>query len=507
MIENQNTDVYDDMYQQWEINVRNLMSQGFSREEAEAQTLSPDQAPTFEPEVYSEEFDGSSGNPVDDPHSSIFETTVITKDDRGGTVTTTSKNPTQTPDALAKKAAEELEEWQNANPANYPNTPAPGTDSSIYDGEWEDHSALATSLSDVVEAKEQEAASLEMPTTPVTTEEVNVTADADASVKVLAEEAPYELGVINDFADWAANRPEEESVKKATEIIERAKESGLDRVKPHVYKALGITLASMLFGADAATAATQGLGAVNKTFENERQVLSNAAAVQAEQEKFKFEETTKADQKIRAKAAENILAAPANEQARILAIQDNNQKMITTLSADIDRSLSEQEKENWGVRSVRGEVARAVAKMESTYKGYDLTKSINQGVFSSAIENWITSPGRKTPLFTFIEDQIARNKLTSTGGFAAEDFVQGSMPVEDYHSANKKIFEKMKRVAGKKLSDGLPAGEDGAGRLMREAYESFKTNNTDAFVELSREAGEAGMSPIMFFLTEKYIPK
>ena len=545
----QQTDIFDEMLNEREAEIRNLMSQGYSREQAE-DMLGPLPVGDIvaQSEVFTDDYTGEYDSNVEDPASPVIEETSTTKLDDGTTITQSTKNPNNSPKGIAKEQSTE-----ESNPTDSQDGPldedllnayglgSRGVDKDIGILDWEgwgdydridqiesagptgtmenalqDHQGTLGlwdgTLSDPLSETEELINSITgagiTPDAEYAEPKISATQDADDALGVLAKDGTYELGVVNNFAQWATQQTEEATVEKATEIMNKAKESGIDRIKPHVYKALGIALASMLFGADAATAANQGLGAVAASFERSRQNDAASAAAIAAREKFMFEERFKTEEEIKVEKAKAALDTPGNEQARLTEIRKNNQDMITTLAADINRSLTEDEKEKWGVRSIRGEVARAVAKMESTYKGYDLTKSINQGIFSDAIEKWITSPGRsKTPLFTFIEDQIARNKLTGESGFAAEDFVKGSvMTDEEYHTANKTIFEKMKRVAGRELSDGIPAGENGAGRLMREAYESFKTNNTDAFKQMSRKAKAAGMTPMMYFLARKYTP-
>jgi hypothetical protein len=543
----QQTNILDEMLNDREAEIRNLMSQGYSREEAEDMLGPlPEGGILAQSEVFTDDYTGEYDSNVEDPASPVIEETSTTKLEDGTTITQSIKNPNNSPKGIAKEQSTE-----ESNPTDSQDGPldedllnayglgSRGVDKDIGILDWEgwgdydriDQIESAGPTGTIANALQDPQGTLglwdEDLTDPLneTQEFINrvtgadntpevgysepkIPETADEAIGVLAKDGKYEFGVVNNFAQWADKNTDDAAVEKATEIMKKAKESGIDRIKPHVYKALGIALASMLFGADAATAANQGLGAVAASFERSRQNDAASAAAIAAREKFMFEERFKTEEEIKVEMAKAALDTPGNEQARLKEIRKNNQDMITTLAADINRSLTEDEKEKWGVRSIRGEVARAVAKMESTYKGYDLTKSINQGIFSDAIEKWITSPGRsKTPLFTFIEDQIARNKLTGESGFAAEDFVKGSvMTDEEYHTANKTIFEKMKRVAGRELSDGIPAGENGAGRLMREAYESFKTNNTDAFKEMSRKAKAAGMTPMMYFLARKYTP-
>jgi hypothetical protein len=550
MIGTQQTDTYDEAANEREAYIRNYMAvQGVSREVAEA-AFPPVPSPNdivHQPSVFeSNDFDSA----VEDPSSSVIEETSTTKLENGTTITQSIKNPNNGPKGIAEKQSTEesnstasqdssldekllneyglgsfgvdqdigmldSEGWGAYDDINRWDSAAPtGTmENALQDhqgtlGLWD--GTLSDPLSETEELINSITGAGITPDAEYAEPKVSATQDADDAIDVLAKDGTYELGVVNNFAQWADQQTDDAAVEKATEIMKKAKESGIDRVKPHVYKALGIAMASMLFGADAATAANQGLGAVAAGFERTRQQEAALAQVQAEREDYMFKESYETDQNIRQEAAKLAINAPAKAREADKALTASNYAAIKDMGAHI-QGMSSELKEELGLTAATGEIQRAVSELFKTYGKMDLKDPEVGGNFHQGIKDWLMARkegNRSEPLESFIKAKIARVELTGYEGRLDE----ADLTREDGHAAGERqqrediaaLFGKVRSAAaiGK---GGESIGETTAIKLIMKDFEDYKyIHKTKADADAD-EAAAKGMTPFVYFVLNSYV--
>lgn len=546
---NTNTDISDAMWNEREAEVRNLLSQGYSREQAEAMVPAPEGDIVAQSDVFTDDFTEYNSN-VEDPKSPVISEESTVKLEDGTTIKQTVSNPNNSPKGIAEKQGaeesnptasqgssldEELlneyglgsfgvdqdigmldpEGWGEYDRIDQIESAGPtGTmENALQDhqgtlGLWD--GTLSDPLSETEELINSITGAGITPDAEYAEPKISATQDADDALGVLAKDGTYELGVVNNFAQWATQQTEEATVEKATEIMNKAKESGIDRIKPHVYKALGIALASMLFGADAATAANQGLGAVAAGFERTRQQEAALAQVQAEREDYMFKESYETDQNIRQEAAKLALNAPAKAREADKALTASNYAAVKDMGAHI-QSMSNELKEELGLTAATGEIQRAVSALFKTYGKMNLKDPEIGGNFYTGITDWLMARkegNRVEPLESFIKAKIARVELTRYEG----TLENADLTREDGHAANDTqqredhaaLFDKVRQAAalGK---GGQIIGESTAIKLIMKDFEDYKYIHKTMADKDADEAAEKGMTPFVYFVLNNYI--
>ena len=539
---NTNTDISDAMWNEREAEVRNLMSQGVSREQAEAMVPLPEGDIVAQSDVFTDDFTEYNSN-VEDPKSPVISEESTVKLEDGTTIKQTVSNPNNSPKGIAEKQSteesnptasqgssldEELlnkyglgsfgvdqdigmldpEGWGEYDDINRWDSAAPtGTiENALQDhqgtlGLWD--GTLSDPLSETEELINSITGAGITPEAEYAEPKISVTQDADDALGVLAKDGTYELGVVNNFAQWANQQTEEAAVEKATEIMNKAKESGIDRIKPHVYKALGIALASMLFGADAATAANQGLSAVAAGFERTRQQEAALAQVQAEREDYMFKESYETDQNIRQEAAKLALNAPAKAREADKTLTASNYAAMKDMAAHI-QTMNKELKEELGLESSMGHIQRAANAIQKTYGQMNLKDTEIGGSFYTGIEEWLMA--RKNgnlsePLESFIKDKIARTELTKYEGTLnnAHIIPEGSINSTQQRKDVAELWSKVMSVASLKGTKGDKLGEASAIKLIMKDFNDYTEIKSVQAGKDAIEAKKKGMTPFVYY--------
>ena len=103
---NTNTDISDAMWNEREAEVRNLMSQGVSREQAEAMVPLPEGDIVAQSDVFTDDFTEYNSN-VEDPKSPVISEESTVKLEDGTTIKQTVSNPNNSPKGIAEKQSTE----------------------------------------------------------------------------------------------------------------------------------------------------------------------------------------------------------------------------------------------------------------------------------------------------------------------------------------------------------------------------------------------------------------
>jgi hypothetical protein len=278
--------------------------------------------------------------------------------------------------------------------------------------------------------------------------------------------------------------------------MKKASETGLDKVKPRIFKALALALASMMFGADARDAFSQGLEVVGKDYAAEAALVAAENKSLADLEDYTNKEIIKSRLKIREDAAKFALENPGKIQASNNAVL----KEIGTHIQGMDPKL----KDSLKLASASGHLSRALGLTNKAYGQIDLADPMVRGAFELSVMNWLKARSENKnyiePLESFVQDQIARDELvryspTLNIADIVPDTITNSKQQRKDVAA---LWSKVMTVA-RVSKGGNILGESSALKLIKKDFDDYTKNKTSAEHD-AREAVEKGMTPFTYFV-------
>jgi hypothetical protein len=456
-------------------------------------------------QYYDEKFNLSPdayGNPVDDPNDLTTKTTQVTERADGSKTTVTEENKTNNPIHRGEKQSAEQSNPQDSqkpmqfapsemfdaeeayvndvDPAGIPMGFAQAAEESVFDGsggigEIESGTPMqfAPQVSEMDEPSE------------------------GGMMDVLVDEAPEVIPWVDEFIGYIENVNEKEAMIAADRIMNKASETGLDKVKPRAYKALGLALASMMFGADAQDAFSQGLEVVGQDYAAEAAASAMQAQAIADQQKFMFEESFKTDEAIRKETGKSKKE-----------LTNTNYAVMKDMAAHI-QTMNKELKAELGLESSMGHIQRAANAIQKTYGQMNLKDTEIGGSFYTGIEEWLMA--RKNgnfsePLESFIKDKIARTELTKYEGTLnnAHIIPEGSINSTQQRKNVAELWSKVMSVASLKGNKGDRLGEAAAIKLIMQDFEDYQEVKSVQADPDALEAKKKGMTPFVYF-TQTYV--
>lgn len=439
---------------------------------------------------------GQESSGVSDPESNVQKVTSITESADGSKKTVIEENKTNTPIhrgeqektgepkpmQLAPSETFDVEDpyVNDVDPNGVPIGFAQAAEESIFDGsggigDIEDGTPMqfAPQVSEMDEPSE------------------------GGMMEVLVDEAPEVVPWVDEFIGYIEGVNEKEAMIAADHIMNKASETGLDKVKPRAYKALGLALASMMFGADAQDAFNQGLEVVGKDYAAEAAASAAQAQTIADQQNFMFEEGVKAEMDIKKERAKAGLEAPGK-------LTDRNYAAMKDMASHI-QGMSKELKDTLGLESASGHIQRAAAAIQKTYGPMDLKDPEIGGNFMSGIEDWLMARSKNAnfsePLESFIKDKIARTELTKYEGTLnnAHIIPEGSTNSKQQREDIAALFDTVMSVAGLQGSKGDRLGEAAAIKLMMQDFIDYQDVKSAQAGPDAEEARKKGMTPFVYF--------
>jgi hypothetical protein len=463
---------------------RRMAKYGFSREAAIANIEE-------QMRMMSGNLSYDSTSDVSDPESNVQKVTSITESADGSKKTVIEENKTNTPIhrgeqektgeskpmQLAPSETFDVEDpyVNDVDPSGVPMGLAQAAEESMFDGsggigDIEDGTPMqfAPQVSEMDEPSE------------------------GGMMEVLVDEAPEVVPWVDEFIGYIEGVNEKEAMIAADHIMNKASETGLDKVKPRAYKALGLALASMMFGADAQDAFSQGLEVVGKDYAAEAAASAMQAQTIADQQKFMFEESFKTDEAIRKETGKS-----KREMA------NTNYTVMKDMASHI-QGMDPELKDALGLKSAMGEIQKAADSIQKSYGPMNLKDPEIGGNFYDGIENWLLARAAGNtvePLDSFIKDQIARAELTKYEGTLNNAHIvpEGSTNSKQQREDIAALFDTVMSVAGLQGSKGDRLGEAAAIKLMMQDFIDYQDVKSAQAGPDAKEAREKGMTPFVYF--------
>jgi len=398
-----------------------------------------------------------------------------------------------------------FEEDQDRLPLNFSNASEIKEDSGVFNMHPEDiHPMEFKRLADEKEEQDWANRSLgdihPMQFSKAASDKENTPKSTKDATDIIDTDAPEVKPIINQFLVDLKKLNAEEAEYAASEIMQNLKETGFDKVKPRAFKAIALTLAAMMFGADATDAFNQGFGVVADDYATEAGVAADALKRQQDWEDFQREEAFK-----------HGLTAPAkNATAR----QEINKYNNTWADSIVDDLAKDVKTLNFMKRTeLKSAIMRAINEHNAVYKDdiVDLTNPSHQILFTEGINNYVAhtvannGDSQGLSLHSFIKDLKIRAELPQYKGvlnnshFTRGDEYSKNLKEKDRMKATNEAHEVIKSLSGI-LDNGVPMGMDSAIKLVNMDFLAWK--ETPMYKNSHKKNAEkAGLSDFLYFLT------